>query len=492
MSEHLRALVVVLMLAVPAFLLSQATLAPVIGREPFRRRWAAWLALTLVLFLAGNQWLYLLATLAVTSVFARHETNPVALYVMLLLVAPPLFVQIPGFGVVNFVADLSHSRLLSLAILLPAALRLSQDTRLPRLGSTAVDRLLLGFIAYTVALYLRDTTLTDTLRQLTYATLDVLLLYYVSSRTLSTRAAAREVLVACVCVGTLLGFTAAFESAKSWLLYSSVAGSLGAVVQTGGYLLRDGMLRASVTTGHSLALGYFFVVAIGALLHLSGFIPVAAKRLALSVVLGLGLLASFARAPWLAGLALLLVHALMSAQALSTFLRRATAVVVLSAAALLTPAGDKIINMLPYVGTVDAFNVEYRERLLEASLAVFWRQPWTGSATFLDTPEMRTMIQGQGIIDMVNSYLQILLAYGLVGLGLFLAMFMLALKRGIGLLRDARLDMETRALAAALCATTVVVLLMIYTVSSITIVPTFYWLLLGMLCALPGKAARSR
>lgn len=488
MSEPLRALFVVLMLALPAFLISRWALAPVIGLTQLHRRWGAWLAATLLLFIAHNQWLYALGTLAIALACMRREANPLALYVMLLLVAPPLQVQIPGFGVVNFVADLSHSRLLALGILLPAAVQLYRDARIPRLGSTAVDRLLLTFVAYTVLLQLRDTSVTDTLRVLVYNVLDVVLLYFVASRTLVNRQAMREVMACCVMAGMVLALIAVFEAARGWLLYSSLSNALGAISPIGGYILRNNILRATASAGHSLILGVYFVVALGALLFLAGLIRGDGRRLLLTAMLVLGLLASLARAPWLAAMLLYLLQALASVSPGAVLMRRSAMLTGLGTLLLLSPMGGSVIALLPYVGNIDSYNVTYRENLLETSLTVFWRQPWTGSANYLETPEMQTMMQGQGIIDMVNTYLQIAMAYGVIGLALFVATFFLALVHGLRVLRHGQADLETRALAGTLCATTVVLLLLIYTVSSISIVPTMYWLLLGMLCALPRTA----
>ena len=489
MSEPLRAVIVVLLLALPAFLISRLTLAPVIGVTKLHRRWGAWLAATLLLFLAHNQWLYALGTMAIARVCMRRETNPVALYVMLLLVAPPLWVRIPGFGVVNFIADLSHSRLLALGILLPAAIRLHRDSSMPRLGSTVVDRLLLTFVAYTVLLQLRDTTVTDTLRALVYNVLDLVLLYFVASRTLVNRPAVREVLACCVMVALVLALIAAFEAARGWLLYSSLSEALGVIKPIGGYIFRNNILRASATAGQSIPLGIYFVVAFGALLFLGGLVRTGASRLLLTAVIVVGLLASLARAPWLGAVLLFVLQALASFNPGTTLIRRIAMLIALGTALLLSPIGGSLVSLLPYIGDIDSDTVAYRERLLETSLTVFWRQPWTGSTNYIETPEMQTMVQGQGIVDMVNSYLQIALGYGAIGLALFAAIFFSALVHGLRAFRQKQADLETRALAGTLCVTTFVLLLLIYTVSSITVIPTLYWLLLGMLCALPRTAS---
>ena len=56
-------------------------------------------------------------------------------------------------------------------------------------------------------------------------------------------------------------------------------------------------------------------------------------------------------------------------------------------------------------------------------MQVIARHPWLGSVTFLETPEMIAMTQGQGIIDTVNTYLRVALEKGIVGVGLFIGFF---------------------------------------------------------------------
>lgn len=83
--------------------------------------------------------------------------------------------------------------------------------------------------------------------------------------------------------------------------------------------------------------------------------------------------------------------------------------------------------MLPYIGTLEKDNITYRERLLDNSLIVIERNLWFGSFDFRKTPEMQSMVQGQGIIDIVNTYLNLALRFGVVGLALFVAFFASAL-----------------------------------------------------------------
>ena len=48
-------------------------------------------------------------------------------------------------------------------------------------------------------------------------------------------------------------------------------------------------------------------------------------------------------------------------------------------ALVLLPGGEKIIDHLPFVGSVDGGNVTYRQRLFEVSMGVLWQNPVFGS-----------------------------------------------------------------------------------------------------------------
>jgi O-antigen ligase len=145
------------------------------------------------------------------------------------------------------------------------------------------------------------------------------------------------------------------------------------------------------------------------------------------------------------------------------------------------PGGDKMINMLPFIGTTNTENVNYREKLITNSMIVLQRNPWFGSVDFLNTPEMQSMRQGEGIIDIVNTYIGIALEQGYIGLGLFSAFFALTLLdiyRAIHSIPDK--DSEEHLLGRALLSTLIAILIIIFTVSSISIIPIVYWSFAGL------------
>ncbi len=63
---------------------------------------------------------------------------------------------------------------------------------------------------------------------------------------------------------------------------------------------------------------------------------------------------------------------------------------------LVSPAGQDIIDHLPFVGTVDAESVTYRQRLLEIAVQVILQNPFFGAFDFMYSPAMQEMKQGAG------------------------------------------------------------------------------------------------
>jgi O-antigen ligase len=147
----------------------------------------------------------------------------------------------------------------------------------------------------------------------------------------------------------------------------------------------------------------------------------------------------------------------------------------------IVPGGQKFLDLLPFIGTVDVENITYRQRLIDNSVIVIQRNPWLGSFDYRNTPEMQSMIQGEGVIDIVNTYIALALDIGLIGLTLFVVFFatvLLSIRRAMRSVPNK--DDEARRLGRALLAVLAGILVTIFTVSSITVIPVVYWSVAGL------------
>jgi len=494
LTENFKALVVILGLAIPTLLYLRRPLTwGAISASDYQLRMGLWIWLTIVLFVAYSFWLFVLITAVTLLTVGRKDSNPLGLYFFLLLLAPPFHSVIQGFGGINRFIDIDFLRLLSLVILLPTAARLSVAPQTAKLFRMPADKYVLGYLALLLAIQFPLTTMTDELRSFVSFFIDVFLPYYVFSRGLTDMQKVKDAFASFAGACAVMAVIALFEVFKGWLLYASLPNFLNVTWSMGGYMMREGSLRATVSTGHSIILGYVMTVALGLHLTLRSAYPSARAWRNVLMLLAAGIVASLARGPWVGALALVAVAMLLGPNAGRRGSKVVFAAILLAPLAMLTPAGPKIMSMLPFIGNADQGSVDYRQQLFDVSWEIFLLNPILGSPYYLYNPGMEQMRQGEGIIDMVNSYLGIALPTGLVGLSLFLGAFVSSVARLFHRLIADRSASEPNAVGRGLLATIVGVLVIIATASSINAVPVVYWCLAGAAAAFlrlaPSEAA---
>jgi len=514
--EHLRALVFILVLAAMVFLMAARSACSIIDRAEFERQRNLWFILTLIAFLSHSFWVYAVVGGLLIHFTGRQEPNRMALFFFLLFLIPSAPAEIPGFGVINYVFTLTHIRLLELIILLPAYLALRRQADTLPFGRVWADRLLLIYLLLTFVLLFRepDSSFTNVMRGGFYLFIDIFLPYYVASRALRNLHEFKQAMLSFVLAAMVLAIIGLFEFAKHWLLYGALITSMGLEWDLSGYLGRAGLIRANATTGQAIALGYTMAVAIGFFLFLMDFIRIKSSnlvagelvsaevhcgicRLSGGLLLAGGLFAPLSRGPWLGAVALIIAFIATGRGAFRRLVVLGLAGLLLLPTLEFIPGGEKVIALLPFVGTVEKENVDYREKLLQNSLVVIGRHLLLGSPDALKEPEMEALRQGGGIIDLVNSYIGVALDSGLVGLSLFLGFFLTVLagiRRGFRHLPGASRDGGGRAtqdakaedrdglrrLGRSLFATLTGILLIIFTVSSISVIPVIYWSVAGL------------
>jgi O-antigen ligase len=480
MPEHLKALIVILVLAATVFAFAHRPACAIAKPGDYTRRRNLWFAFTLAAFLAHNFWVYMLVAIPLLLYANLRETNPPALFFFILFAVPMATVPISGMGLINVFFHLSHARILELFVLLPAFFILIRRRGALAFGRTGPDRVLAAYMLLTTLLYLRDASITATFRGAFYLFIDTFLPYFVISRWLKNLQDFRAALLSLVLAIMVAALIAIFEASRHWLLYYSLLGVLG-LEGAQSFMSRAGAIRATVTAGHSIALGYLMVTGMGLYLYLKRLIRITLIRRLGMALLAAGLIASLSRGPWVGAVVLLVVFLATGRNAMPRLVGLAAAAVLAFSLIAMLPGGEKVINLLPFIGETEKGSIDYRQNLLNQSMIVIERNPWFGSVNYLETPEMESLRTGLGIIDIVNTYIQIVLETGLVGLGLFISFFALILWRIYGAMRSIRdRNSEERLLGRALLATLLAILLIIFTVSSITIIPIVYWSIAGL------------
>ncbi len=481
MPGHLKALIVILLLASVIFAFARAPAHAMVDRADYDRRRNLWFGLTLIAFLAYDYWLYAFAASLLLVFSSGRETNKVALFFLVLLVIPATTIQVPGFGLINHLFTLHHVRLLELVILLPMFVKLQHRSDAPPFGRLAPDKLLAAYMLLSVILQLRETSVTDTLRHGFYVFMDVLLPYFVVSRSLKDLRGFREAMLSFVLASMVLALICVFEAARHWHLYRAVSDVLGVPLDALSYIERGGILRAMGSAGHPIVAGYVMALAMGFFLFLKSTLPRPRHHRLGLALLAAGLAAPLSRGPWVGAGLMLVVFLSTGPNAVRRLMTLAIASLMALPLMALLPGSQKVIDLLPFIGSVESGSIDYRAQLLENTYAVIMRNPLFGSVDFVLAPEMQAMIQGQGIIDVVNTYLLIALKTGFAGLGLFIGFFGLIAWRMYQTLRrlpDKGGDLHV--LGRSLLATLLAALAIIFTVSDISVIPVIYWSVAGL------------
>lgn len=486
MPEHLKALIVILALAGAVFAVAKKpACTSATNPADFSRRRNLWLGITVAAFLAHNFWVYMVAVAVMLLLAAQREPNKLAMYFFLLFAVPAIPAQITGLGVIQHFFSIDYLRLLSLVILLPAFLLLRKQPDTEPFGRTLPDKLLTGYLILQVLLMLTVSSFTNMLRiGIFYSFVDIFLPYYVASRALKNLQGFRDAIMGFVLAALLLSAIGAFEFTRHWLLYASLDTVLGAPWDLGDYLARgeEGSdLRAQGTAGQPIPFGYIMAVAMGLLLYLKNNAAKSAVWNLGMILLSIGLFASLSRGPWVGAAAIVIVFIAAGPAPLKGFARLGLLGLLLVPLLLTTDSGQKIIQLLPFVGSASSENVAYRQRLADISLQVIMENPFFGAFDYFYSPAMQDLRQGQGIIDIVNTYLSVGLGTGLVGLSLFAGFFIavaFGVFRSMRSLPD-RKD-ELYSLGRGLLATLLGIMVTIATVSSITVIPVIYWSVAGL------------
>lgn len=501
MPEHLRALVAILVLASVVFALGRrpATDFAVLPQD-FGRRRNLWFAVTIIAFLSHNYWLFAGFTFLVLVMAGRRETNVIALFVWLLFAVPAFSKVIPGFGVINQVLIIDYLRLLSLSLLVPVFFGLRRRAQAERSGWLPTDYLVLIFLSIELGLRFSVDSATNTARYGVYALLDVVLPYYVASRSLREIGQFRDVAMSFVVAAMVLALIGVAEAAKGWLLYASLDDVLDGYWGYSNYLARSGTLRAQGSAGQPIPFGYVMVVALALHAYLAPSIKSRALWWLGFALLGLGLIASVSRGPWIGAAVGLIVFKLTGPNAVGSALKTGLVLGAIAALVLMSPIGASVIELLPFVGSVETGNIDYRQQLLETGVMLILREPWFGVSGYMSQLVSNELVIG-GMVDVVNTYLGIGLAYGVIALACFVGVFVIIARNAyIAMRRLPDPRNEARLLGCGVLACFVGIGVTIFTTSSITVIPVIYWTMAGVGAAFVtmlrrqavGRAAESR
>jgi hypothetical protein len=478
MPEIYRAFIFVSVMAIPAFVLAQLATRSFVDRSEATLWRNCWFFTTAAVFLSGNFLVFTALMIALSIYVHKSSRTPYYLYFVLLMTGPVVGVIVGIPGVMPTLLDLNPARVMVLVFLLPTAYRLAQAPQPTRFR--AADVLISLYLLLVIVLSLRHGSPTHMLRIALVTIVDIGVPYFVFSRSLHSTEGIRRALAAFLFGVLPFALAGMFEFARGWRTYNAVIESWG-VYLVQAYLFRDGLLRAAATAIEPIAFGFVCMVGLGVLLANMSEIRNKLYFWGAGGILAGGLAASLSRGPWLGAVLLLIVFAATTRRGFLNVVKLTAVAAVLCVPLAFSPVGERIYRLLPFVGSVEKSNEDYRSRLIDISAIIVARNPLFGSARYVEEPEMQELVQGQGIVDIVNSYIAVALEFGLVGAGLFVGFF---LSIGLGLYRACfRTEGSDAILMRALTATLASMLLTIGTVSSVATIPYIYWSFAGVCVA---------
>ena len=487
----MKELIVILVFAGVIFRLARPVALRFNDATDFTRRRNVWFASTIIAFLSPNIWIFALLAIPLYWWAGRKDSNPIAAYLFLMHVIPPVAVDIPVVGI-SQLFSLDNYRLLSFSILIPTALRARRA--LSNHGgseSRMTDLFLLAFGAVQIALFvppdlpnhiiLADSP-TNVLRRVFLFLVDVLVLYYAVSRSCTDRRKIVDSMAAFCLASGVMAVIATFEHFKRWMLYTALATRWNPtdVNYIFAWLSRgDTWLRTQASAGHALTLGFLLAVALGFWLFLQARLPTLRTRLVIAFVFWIGMLATFSRGPWLGAVLIYLAYAALKPRAVSRVFKAVFLIATVLSLVSLTPVGERLVTSLHVTAGEPDADFNYRQRLADRSLELIETHPFFGDQ--LAIQKMEDLRQGQGIIDIVNTYVGVALFTGGVGLALFLGFILSALA---GVLRAARAaiptDLEQGLLGFNILACIVGTLFMIANSSLIMGVEKMFYILIAL------------
>lgn len=388
-----------------------------------------WSLLMVLMFLTGSHWVVIGYVFLLKFVYLRNDVEKNIAFFLLLLTALPYnqnFPLVPGINLVT----LTMPGLLSLVLLVPVLFRIitQEEFKVRKLDAA----FLLLMLVFVLGVFRESSeyefTVTQAIREAFALLITLVVPYIVISRGIRTRESLYRVLVAFLFSGLVLALLGYIEVVFQWRPYVDVGMRMGLITSFMDtfYEWRGGFLRVTATLTGPITFGFFLSMVLAVLMIVMRLnrTPWILRILLMGLILGVVFFTG-SRGALLGSIAYIMVYFVLNMKA---SVRRFILIPLLGLAVVSTFINSAYRVMSgPGVSTAESIQsadqygtVEYRANLLKTSLTVIPDHLWFGSRKFRADERMQTLVQGQGIVDIVNGYLSLSLEWGIVGLGLFL------------------------------------------------------------------------
>ncbi len=435
-----------------------------------------WIMLTGIFFLAPTASL-MMAGFLIVLLSLRNFGNKVALSAFLLPLVPAgsiAFGQMPG---INYLLDLSFPFLICAVVLLPVAIKEMGKAQTKGMGFT--DFAMVVFWLAMAISFFRETTLTNTLRSVIQSFILTLVPYFAFSRGLKSREdieRTTKMFVAAIVIAVCIAIVA---QAVRWNWYStheSIALDEFNRIKSRGALLRVGSTFTSAYIDYGAAVCIALLLAIPFIVGLGSIF----KKVSFIILMLIGMLFAATRSPFISLIAGFVIFTLSQPKAFSRMITAGLIGSVVFVLLLLTPLGQGLVDYIPFIGASGG-EADYRSLLLELGWQTIMQSPLFGDPFFLENPIMQELVQGEGIIDIVNDPLGKALRLGLPVAGLYtLAHFLPSARTFQTIRKNSKDEKHWRLVGASLSSSLFSYVIIYFTASKLSIAHEIGWLLIGL------------
>jgi hypothetical protein len=462
-----------LIIAIFAFMSVSVLFANATKNQYFMRFGILAIIVFFVSMYTGNIYVAFITYVFISIYVMKKECVNTLYFYIVLLPAFPLSISLSlGLPGIDTLVVFNHHRILILVMLMPLFFKVLSDggSLLDPLKtySGLIDRLLLLYIFLEWVSLFRDYELLVACRRSLFLVVDVWLAYFVVSRTVRSINTALAVVLYTAIILAVIGV---FEQKLFYRIYDAITLPMGAP-----YLfvkIRDGQLRSYASMSNPLVLGFFFALAFLLAYRVRDlFLCPKYFPWLLSAVIILGADSTGSRSPVFANIVgvLVLIWWYFGRGFVAKTAKYAFVIFVLLFIVFFSGGAKYLLAFDDDQGTF-----QYRYDLIFNALHIVTKSPLLGTSPviYLQDPILLQSLQGEGIIDITNTYLLIALKSGLVSLAAYLGIWFALLKG----LYSIPADDKTSALLMAVC---MVVMVMLFITSAISFVPAYCWLLIAL------------
>lgn len=479
MPEYIQPLIAITVLTSLVYWMMNKALAGHFEIKILKQWQFAWFLMLYGSVFIKSIWLIAAAIFILATIKIPPKSIQRVYYFLALICTIPLINEhIPGFAGIKNLFPLSYTNIMIMSLLLPLLINLKSPQRL---FSIPADKYVIGFVLLVCVLQFRDNTITNAVRESFLNFIHIFVPYFVITRIINTQEKLKLALTA-LFIGIIpFALIGVFELITNWFLYTSISRQLDYQNSANQYQdIRAGGLRAMAVFFSPIVLGYVMIYAGAILLYLQSFIKNRKLVLLAGGAILLCLLATKSRGPWIGFIFMVIMFIWSGRQGFGMLVKYGIISLMLLVLGSMTPAGSRYVELLPFIGDERADTFDYRAQLLENSMILIKKNPLFGDVNYLNTSEMEAMRQGQGIIDIVNTYIGIALPYGLIALLIFIGVFISLVLDCRKIFKRKTCDEDVKLMGRILVACITGVMFTIFTVSSISYIPSLYWVLISL------------